>query len=116
MLIAKEPGQVIAACGDNRIRVIDITSASVANEFPGHDNGISGMCVTGDGEFLITTGHDAAVNAWRMDTFDRIDSVKVHATKFGEGALCCAAASTKTGRLCFATGGAEGFLQIFIKG
>jgi striatin 1/3/4 len=116
MLTANDRGQIIAAGDDGRIRVIDITGASVANEFRGHENGISGLCVTGDGEFLITTGHDAAVNAWRMDTFNRLDTVKVHATKFGEGVLCCAAASSKTGKLCFATGGADGSLQIFIKG
>jgi striatin 1/3/4 len=111
-----DAGQILALCDDNVVRVVDIQGEAVANELDGHENGMSGICVTPDGEFVITAGNDASVNVWRVGAFVRVDNVKLHSTKFGEGALCCASAPAKTGKFCFATGGAEGTVHVFVKG
>jgi hypothetical protein len=111
-----ESGQLLTVCDDNFVRVIDVLEMIVTNELDGHENGLTGICVTPDGEFLITTGNDASMNVWRAGEFIRVDNVKLHSTKYGEGALCCAPASPKCGKTCFATGGAEGTVQVFVKG
>jgi WD40 repeat protein len=114
--VGGEPGQVLAVCDDNLVRVLDTQEGTVTNEVDGHDGGLTSLCLTPDNEFLITIGNDASVNVWRTGEFLRIDNVKLHSTKFGEGALCCAAASAKCGKVCFATGGAEGTVHVFVKG
>jgi WD40 repeat protein len=84
-------------------------------EVGGHENGISGVCVTGDGEWMITTGNDGSVGMWKMGSFDLVDSTRVHAKKFGEGALCCTAMRPPVEKLVFATAGTEGDIKIYVK-
>jgi striatin 1/3/4 len=116
IVVGGEPGQILAVCDDNVVRVLDAQEKAVTNEIDGHDCGLTDLCLTPDCEFLITTGNDASVNVWRAAEFVRVDNVKLHSTKYGEGALCCAAASPKCGKTCFATGGAEGAVHVFVKG
>jgi striatin 1/3/4 len=108
--------QVVTLCDDNTFKVIDLNSREIVNELAGHENGASGLCVTPDGEFLITTGHDTAITFWQIGSFAMVTNFRLHAVKFGEGALCCAAASAKMGKLWFVTGGAEGTIHLFAKG
>jgi WD40 repeat protein len=116
MHVADEGAIVLAACDDNHIRVVDIATEAVVKEVGGHERGISGVCVTGDGEWMITTGNDGSVGVWRMGSFDLVDTTREHATKFGEGALCCAAMGRNVGRFGFATAGTEGDIKLHIKG
>jgi WD40 repeat protein len=110
-----EESQIFAVCDDNVLRVVDVEAEEVTNLIDGHGNGMTGVCITPDREFVITTGNDAYTNIWRAGSCTRVDVVKLHSTKFGEGALCCASTGSKAPKMCFATGGSEGSVQVFIK-
>jgi WD40 repeat protein len=108
---------VFAGSDDGQIRVVDVLAASVVGAIDGPEGGATGLCVTGDGNFLVTVGNDKMLSAWRVEGFDRVDVTNLlHATKYGEAALCCAASPAGSGKGYFATGGADGALQIFQKG
>jgi WD40 repeat protein len=108
-------GGLLAITDDSSVKVIGPAAGAVISSLDGHTGGTTGMCLTPDNEFLMTTGHDASVNVWSVVNFARIDNLKMHATKFGEGALCCEAAPVKCGKTCFTTGAAEGTVHIFMK-
>jgi WD40 repeat protein len=108
---------VFAGSDDGQIRVVDVLAASVVGTIDGPEGGATGLCVTGDGNFVITVGNDKMLSAWRTEGFDRVEITNLlHATKYGEAALCCAASPPGSGKGYFATGGADGALQIFLKG
>ena len=115
MTATEDGSRIVIASDDNHVRVIDVAAGEVTNEFEAHENGVTGVCVTGDGEFLITVGNDENVNAWSMSTFEKVDGVHVHASKYGEGGLCVAATGPKCPKLYFASGGAEGAVSVFTK-
>jgi striatin 1/3/4 len=106
---------VIAACGDAKIRCLDLSSMTMTSVIDGHGGGTNGMCVTADGQFLVTVGNDRMLNVWRMDSFDRVEAIPLNAAKYGEGTLCCAASLPSSGKFYFATAGAGGSLQVFLK-
>jgi WD40 repeat protein len=110
-----EESQIFAVCDDNVLRVVDVEAEEVTNCIDGHENGMTDVCITPDREFVITTGNDACTNIWRAEAFARVDVVKLHSTKFGEGALCCASTGSRAPKMCFATGGSEGSVQLFVK-
>ena len=115
MTATEDGARIVVGSDDNCVRVIDVASGEITNEFEAHERGVTGLCITSDGEFLITVGNDENVNAWRMGTFDKVDGEHMHSSKFGEGGLCLAATTSKCTKSYFASGGAEGSIQVFMK-
>lgn len=114
LCVTSDASQLVAACADNIIRIVDLSDASVAGEFCAHESGVAGLAMTRDG-FLVTVAHDGLLRAWRMGSFEKVDEQQLHKMKYGEGALCVAATTEACAKAYIASGGADGVLSVYFK-
>ena len=56
----------VSAGYDNIVRLWDIKTGKVEREFKGHDNGVYGLAVSGDGKRMLTGGYDKIIRLWNL--------------------------------------------------
>ena len=61
------------ACGDGFIRIIDLNTLKVANEFAAHKDSVYSVKFSPDGKYLLSGGKDAHLNKWHPDSYREED-------------------------------------------
>ena len=107
--------KICATCGDQRIFIIAIDGSEPPRNFAATKAGkrIESCAITTDGECIITTATDREVRVWSTENDQILFSEVMHKDKYGECCLCSAVTSKNQEHSYFATGGAEGTLQIY---
>ena len=52
------------ACGDGFVRIIDLTTLKIADEFAAHKGSVYSLKFSPDGKYLLSGGRDAHLNKW----------------------------------------------------
>ena len=65
----KELGQIAAGYEDNSVRIFDITSGKLTNEFIAHSDSITGLCYDNQRGLLMTCAHDGSIRSWDTKQF-----------------------------------------------
>lgn len=107
------PTQIVIACHDNKIKLLDIESGELLKETMAHSGPITGVTMLHGGNFLATTSSDKNVRAWKSSDFSVKYAETLHREKIGEGGLCIAATPPTSKYEYFASGGADGGIKIF---
>ena len=107
--------KVCATCGDQRVFIVAIDGSEPPRNFTATKAGkrIESCAITSDGECIITTANDREVRVWSTENDQILFSEVMHKEKYGECCLCSAVTSKNLEHSYFATGGAEGTLQIY---
>lgn len=66
MAFTPDGKRLVAACGDWRVRVIDIATARVDLELRGHGEAVSAAVPSPDGTRAATAGHDGRIIVWDL--------------------------------------------------
>jgi striatin 1/3/4 len=101
-----------ATCGDQSFLIINICDGSI-KKVVASTKRIESTGITSDGECYITTATDREVRVWSSDNNELLFAEVMHKEKFGECGICCATTSQNMKNSYFATGGAEGTLQVY---
>jgi WD40 repeat protein len=59
--LAPDGKSVAAACGDGSVKVWEIATGKAVTEYNRHPEGASGVAWRGEGDLLVSSGHDVAV-------------------------------------------------------
>ena len=113
MAASASPSQIFVATEDKTVRLYDLATGDIVDEFVAHSSPTTGLAVLNGGHFLATTSADASVRIWRMKDFSNVYAESLHRDKYGESGLCLAATPLASAHKYFASGGADGSVRFF---
>lgn len=105
---------ILVTCGDNMLRVVSLDEGQQIASIMATTKVLESCAITSDGECYITTATDREVRVWSAESNDLLFSEVLHREKYGESALCSTVTTNDAKTSYFATGGADGSLQVFI--
>lgn len=68
LLFANDSDTLVAACGDQRIRIVRISTSQVIKSLEGHHGMIRSLALSPDQRTLVSSGFDGQIRAWRLST------------------------------------------------
>jgi WD40 repeat protein len=74
-------GSLLAAASENDVVLFDLASHSRVREFLGHQNTVSCLVYSPDGQWLITGSHDRSIRVWNVQIGDIRHIIAAHRSK-----------------------------------
>lgn len=78
---------IVVNCPNNTIEVFSVVSGESVAILEGHEDLVSALAFTGDGQFLISGGFDGNICIWDMATFSLVRRIS-HRTGVSDGRRC----------------------------